>query len=273
MGKDQPCRVKLRIWRYQPRPPADAPSGAPDAPGDAPPGAARGSAAAARPGEAAAAVRAASAGSGDSSQSGGGAASAPAAAGAPPGLLHPNPNLGGGRPAWPPPLDAPLLTIADAVLCSEMGVHFSPCGRYLAACVACRVRPPPVPPPAAACGGMRGAVRLREGRRACRRWFDSSWTCNSRARVGDCRTGAREPLEAAKSIVVSLPHPFLIPQCCAQAPAPNPYAGTLSGALALAHTAEEAADGRPAGPGAGVVYEARRPAAGLGSCCYLLRAR
>lgn len=160
MGKDQPCRVKLRIWRYQPRPPADAPSGAPDAPGDAPPGAARGSAAAARPGEAAAAVRAASAGSGDSSQSGGGAASAPAAAGALPGPSYPNPNLGGARPAWPPPLDAPLLTIADAVLCSEMGVHFSPCGRYLAACVACRVQTPPAPPPAAACGGARRAVRL-----------------------------------------------------------------------------------------------------------------
>jgi len=31
------------------------------------------------------------------------------------------------------------LTITDAVLCSEMGVHFSPCGRYLAACVACQV--------------------------------------------------------------------------------------------------------------------------------------
>ncbi|CAN6903209.1 unnamed protein product [Brassica oleracea] len=29
------------------------------------------------------------------------------------------------------------LTIHHAVLCSEMGAHFSPCGRYLAACVAC----------------------------------------------------------------------------------------------------------------------------------------
>ena len=36
-------------------------------------------------------------------------------------------------------LDAPSLTIPDAVLCSEMGVHFSACGRYLAACVACQV--------------------------------------------------------------------------------------------------------------------------------------
>ncbi|XP_047319249.1 uncharacterized protein LOC124922569 isoform X2 [Impatiens glandulifera] len=37
------------------------------------------------------------------------------------------------------PLDAGkcLLTIPHAVLCSEMGAHFSPCGRYLAACVAC----------------------------------------------------------------------------------------------------------------------------------------
>ncbi|KAM6565014.1 hypothetical protein CsatB_025012 [Cannabis sativa] len=29
------------------------------------------------------------------------------------------------------------LSIAHAVLCSEMGAHFSPCGRFLAACVAC----------------------------------------------------------------------------------------------------------------------------------------
>ncbi|VFQ63288.1 unnamed protein product [Cuscuta campestris] len=37
------------------------------------------------------------------------------------------------------PLDADKcrLTIPHAVLCSEMGAHFSPCGRFLAACVAC----------------------------------------------------------------------------------------------------------------------------------------
>ncbi|XP_068653731.1 uncharacterized protein [Aristolochia californica] len=37
------------------------------------------------------------------------------------------------------PLDADIcrLTIPHAVLCSEMGAHFSPCGRFLAACVAC----------------------------------------------------------------------------------------------------------------------------------------
>ncbi|GER50114.1 transducin family protein / WD-40 repeat family protein, partial [Striga asiatica] len=29
------------------------------------------------------------------------------------------------------------LTIPHVVLCSEMGAHFSPCGRFLAACVAC----------------------------------------------------------------------------------------------------------------------------------------
>ncbi|KAF8086703.1 hypothetical protein N665_0615s0050 [Sinapis alba] len=29
------------------------------------------------------------------------------------------------------------ITIHHAVLCSEMGAHFSPCGKYLAACVAC----------------------------------------------------------------------------------------------------------------------------------------
>ncbi|RWR97276.1 WD40 repeat [Cinnamomum micranthum f. kanehirae] len=38
------------------------------------------------------------------------------------------------------------LIIPHAVLCSEMGAHFSPCGRFLAACVACvlpRVEPDP----------------------------------------------------------------------------------------------------------------------------------
>ncbi|PSR98346.1 Activating molecule in BECN1-regulated autophagy protein [Actinidia chinensis var. chinensis] len=37
------------------------------------------------------------------------------------------------------PLDAERcrLAIPHAVLCSEMGAHFSPCGRFLAACVAC----------------------------------------------------------------------------------------------------------------------------------------
>ncbi|KAK2075732.1 hypothetical protein QBZ16_001473 [Prototheca wickerhamii] len=35
-------------------------------------------------------------------------------------------------------LASELFTIEDAVLCSEMGVSFSPCGRYLAGVVACR---------------------------------------------------------------------------------------------------------------------------------------
>ncbi|KAJ3693138.1 hypothetical protein LUZ60_012233 [Juncus effusus] len=33
------------------------------------------------------------------------------------------------------------LTISHAVLCSEMGAHISPCGRYLVACVACLMPP------------------------------------------------------------------------------------------------------------------------------------
>ncbi|KAJ1416824.1 WD40/YVTN repeat-like-containing domain superfamily [Sesbania bispinosa] len=35
------------------------------------------------------------------------------------------------------PLSRRRLTIPHVVLCSEMGAHFSPCGRFLAACVAC----------------------------------------------------------------------------------------------------------------------------------------
>lgn len=38
-----------------------------------------------------------------------------------------------------PGLAAPAAVIPDAVLCSEMGVQFSPCGNLVAACVACPV--------------------------------------------------------------------------------------------------------------------------------------
>jgi activator-of-BECN1-regulated-autophagy protein 1 len=38
-------------------------------------------------------------------------------------------------------LEKEILEIKHAVLCSEMGAHFSPCGRYLATCIACH--PPP----------------------------------------------------------------------------------------------------------------------------------
>ncbi|KAJ8899168.1 hypothetical protein K2173_011955 [Erythroxylum novogranatense] len=41
------------------------------------------------------------------------------------------------RPCAPLSAEKCRLTIPHAVLCSEMGAHFSPCGRYLAACVAC----------------------------------------------------------------------------------------------------------------------------------------
>lgn len=40
-------------------------------------------------------------------------------------------------PCAPLNADKCRLTIPHAVLCSEMGAHFSPCGRFLAACVAC----------------------------------------------------------------------------------------------------------------------------------------
>ncbi|KAL6968119.1 hypothetical protein U1Q18_033922 [Sarracenia purpurea var. burkii] len=41
------------------------------------------------------------------------------------------------RPCYPLEAERCRLTIPHAVLCSEMGTHFSPCGRFLAACVAC----------------------------------------------------------------------------------------------------------------------------------------
>ena len=53
----------------------------------------------------------------------------------------------------------PQIIIPDAVLCSEMGVHFSPCGRYLAACIACHVRTPSGGP---RCTCLNG-VKLRMG--------------------------------------------------------------------------------------------------------------
>ena len=56
------------------------------------------------------------------------------------------------RHAHPKPLEVAALTISDAVLCSEMGVHFSPCGRLLAACVACQVSALTLQPPGPTCG-------------------------------------------------------------------------------------------------------------------------
>ncbi|KAL6581912.1 hypothetical protein OROMI_005926 [Orobanche minor] len=41
------------------------------------------------------------------------------------------------NPCVPLDMERCRLTIPHAVLCSEMGAHFSPCGRFLAACVAC----------------------------------------------------------------------------------------------------------------------------------------
>ncbi|XP_022771364.1 uncharacterized protein LOC111314361 isoform X2 [Durio zibethinus] len=41
------------------------------------------------------------------------------------------------NPCEPLNADKCRLTIPHAVLCSEMGAHFSPCGKFLAACVAC----------------------------------------------------------------------------------------------------------------------------------------
>ncbi|CAL4962030.1 unnamed protein product [Urochloa decumbens] len=41
------------------------------------------------------------------------------------------------EPCVPLESEACRLTISHAVLCSEMGAHFSPCGRFLVACVAC----------------------------------------------------------------------------------------------------------------------------------------
>ena len=40
----------------------------------------------------------------------------------------------------PPMLTSVVLSVPEAVLCSEMGVHFSPCGCFMAACVAAQVR-------------------------------------------------------------------------------------------------------------------------------------
>ena len=136
-GKDQPCRVKLRIWRFHPPPPAPPDGSGPSldaasissggasgsgALGSGELGSGEQGGAHARQ-HTAAARRAGAAGAGSDASSG----SNPGAAPAPKRFRQ----LEGA---------AALLTIQDAVLCSEMGVQFSPCGRYLAACVACRVR-------------------------------------------------------------------------------------------------------------------------------------
>lgn len=52
------------------------------------------------------------------------------------------------------------MTVSDAVLCSEMGVHFSPCGRYIAATVASRG---PIPAPAVDAAAAVVSARAVEG--------------------------------------------------------------------------------------------------------------
>ncbi len=74
-------------------------------------------------------------------------------------------------------LEVPSLTIPDAVLCSEMGVHFSACGRYLAACVACQVR---------LCGQLPFKVAkctacITSGR-------SHIWLCTQQRRYTSCQT-------------------------------------------------------------------------------------
>ncbi|KAL1545297.1 hypothetical protein AAHA92_22040 [Salvia divinorum] len=65
------------------------------------------------------------------------------------------------------PLDTSrcLLTIPHAVLCSEMGAYFSPCGRFLATCVAC------ILPNIDGSRGLQGQVQL-----------DATWASTSPTR-------------------------------------------------------------------------------------------
>ena len=69
---------------------------------------------------------------------------------------------GGGADGHVAPLVHAAASIPDAVLCSEMGVSFSACGRYLAACVACTVPPPP-PHPSPSCARPPPAGRSLSG--------------------------------------------------------------------------------------------------------------
>ena len=45
------------------------------------------------------------------------------------------------KPPKPLSHDQLLFQVTNAVLCSEMGANFSPCGKMLVLCVACKVRP------------------------------------------------------------------------------------------------------------------------------------
>ncbi len=73
------------------------------------------------------------------------------------------------------------LQISDAVLCSEMGVHFSPCGRFVAATTACRA-----PLPQAGVYMMQGASALGASALATSALGASALFClASRCRPGD----------------------------------------------------------------------------------------
>lgn len=96
--------------------------------------------------------------------------------------------------------------VPDAVLCSEMGVHFSPCGTYLAATLACKG---PFPEATAAAAAAAAAAGMDDGGRNAQ---DMDWAPSQPeapvAAVGAVlATGAAgDPLAFVAPRVVPLPH-------------------------------------------------------------------
>jgi WD domain, G-beta repeat len=85
--------------------------------------------------------------------------------------------------------------VPDAVLCSEMGVHFSPCGTYLAATMACKG---PFPEAAAAAAVAAAAAMGAGGRNA----QDMDWVPSQPSEAA----AAPDPLSYVAPRVVPLPH-------------------------------------------------------------------
>lgn len=125
LGAESPCRVKLRVWRISNKNSQLR----------------RVSSDSQRP------AQQAQAASGSRSASLPASAASPSASGASVAQPALSPAAEGHAAAGSEggiTLESVLLTIPDAVLCSEMGVHLSPCGRFLAACIVCmQVSPQP----------------------------------------------------------------------------------------------------------------------------------
>lgn len=125
------------------------------------------------------------------------------------------------------------LQVGDAVLCSEMGVHFSPDGRFLACTTACRAPLPAQPLP----GGLLAGEGELEGLQPSQAEVDAALGAGL---AGDGAPPPRRPAWLGGA-AAGAPLPPLPPLAGDAAGAPLPHLLHLGGAAAAAEAAAAAA--------------------------------